>query len=160
LARRCGICDPAARVSAWPARSRAVARSPVFGTGHAAQIAELEATRTRLREDRQAGSMMTARTRTGDRIPAAGGGNHGAEGAARAQAGHAPGADGPHHSPSKRAFTLDELEAFFDHADGQVEAIRRLWRGIGGNSPGNPQGLDPGFGPGPVALHRICSGQL
>ena|SRR3974390_2102415 len=32
------------------------------------------------------------------RIPAARGGSHGAEGAARAQAGHAPGAYGPHHS--------------------------------------------------------------
>ena len=30
--------------------------------------------------------------------------------------------------PSKRAFTLDELEAFFDHADGQVEAIRPAGR--------------------------------
>ena len=30
--------------------------------------------------------------------------------------------------PSKRAFTLDELEAFFDHADGQVEAIRSAGR--------------------------------
>jgi len=30
--------------------------------------------------------------------------------------------------PSKRAFTLDELDAFFDHADGQVEAIRSAGR--------------------------------
>ena len=30
--------------------------------------------------------------------------------------------------PSKRAFTLGELEAFFDHADGQVEAIRSAGR--------------------------------
>jgi hypothetical protein len=51
------------------------------GTGHAAQIAELEATRTRLREDRQAGLYDDA------------------EGAARAQAGHAHGTHGPHHSP-------------------------------------------------------------
>ena len=30
--------------------------------------------------------------------------------------------------PSKRAFTVDELEAFFDYADGQVEAIRSAGR--------------------------------
>ncbi|MGH3125097.1 MAG: tyrosine-type recombinase/integrase, partial [Streptosporangiaceae bacterium] len=30
--------------------------------------------------------------------------------------------------PSKRAFTVDELEAFFDYADGQVEAIRAAGR--------------------------------
>jgi integrase len=30
--------------------------------------------------------------------------------------------------PSKRAFTIDELEAFFDYADGQVEAIRAAGR--------------------------------
>lgn len=30
--------------------------------------------------------------------------------------------------PSKRAFTLGELEAFFDYADGQVEAIRSAGR--------------------------------
>ena len=46
------------------------------------------------------GSTMTPRTRTvPHRIPKARGGNHGAEGAPGAQAGHAPGAYGPHHSP-------------------------------------------------------------
>jgi integrase/recombinase XerC len=30
--------------------------------------------------------------------------------------------------PSKRAFTLGELEAFFDYADGQVEEIRSAGR--------------------------------
>ena len=71
------------------------------GTGHAAQIAELEATRTRLREDRQAGLYDSRRGRgmVPHRIPAARGGNRGAEGAARAQAGHAHGAHGPHDSP-------------------------------------------------------------
>ena len=63
------------------------------GTGHAAQIAELEATRTRLREDRQAGLyddsddaewFRTEYRRLGEEIT-------GAEGAARAQAGHAHG---------------------------------------------------------------------
>jgi hypothetical protein len=30
--------------------------------------------------------------------------------------------------PVKRAFTLDELQAFFDHADGQVRQVRSRGR--------------------------------
>ena len=58
------------------------------GTGHAAQIAELEATRTRLREDRQAGVYDSAEDAEWYRTEYRGsGGNHGAEGAAERKPG-------------------------------------------------------------------------
>jgi site-specific DNA recombinase len=71
------------------------------GTGHAAQITELEATRARLRDDRQAGLYDDAGDAEWYRTEyrRLGGGNHGAEGAAGAQAGYAHGARGSDHSP-------------------------------------------------------------
>ena len=69
------------------------------GTGHAAQIAELEATQTRLRDDRQAGLYDSPKDcgMVPRRVSAARGGNCGAEGASGAEAGNPHGAHGPYH---------------------------------------------------------------
>lgn len=53
--------------------------------------------------------------------------------------------------PTKRAFTIEELEALFDHADQQVTAIRSQGRkgwppaGANASSPGARCGKMPGW---------------